>query len=109
MDTNHLASTLVQNKSYQPKMSLSDLIVAAMIDDEFRELLFTDPAKALQIEPNKEPVNLSPEDTTLILSIQASSLVDLSRQILDHLNGNRTGNRHSDYQKSRANRSKMMP
>jgi hypothetical protein len=55
--------------------------MAAVVDQEFRDLLLTDPARALAAGYKDEVFNLSPEEEALVLSIQATSLADFAMQL----------------------------
>ncbi len=61
---------------------LSSVLAAAVVNRDFREMLLSDPRKALQQGYLGKTFALSQEETSLIVSIQAVSLTDLARQII---------------------------
>jgi hypothetical protein len=60
---------------------LSRLISAAVVNQEFRSLLLSNPARALSTGYNGERFQLASQEEQLILSIQASTLVEFAKQI----------------------------
>jgi hypothetical protein len=60
---------------------LSRLIAAAVVNEEFRNLLLTHPDIALAAGCNGEPFRLTPQERDLLLSIHATSLKDLAEQL----------------------------
>lgn len=67
---------------------LSRVFSAAVVNKQFCELLLKDPQKALSRGYLGESFLLSKEEFDLILSIRASSLSDLARQVNRYQNGN---------------------
>ena len=63
----------------------SRLVNAAIISQDFCQLLLTSPAKALTTGYNGDSFDLTAEEQDLILSIRASSLVDFARQLTVHI------------------------
>ena len=57
------------------------LIAAAIVNRDFRTLLLKDPALAIANGFNGETFDLPPREKALILSINASSLVEFARQL----------------------------
>lgn len=64
---------------------LSSLFAAAVVSTSFREMLLHDPEKALQQGYLGKGFSLSPEDTSLIVSLNAKSLADLAKQVVHTL------------------------
>jgi hypothetical protein len=60
---------------------LSRLINAAVVSQEFCNLLLTNPALALATGYNGESFHLASEEQKLIFSIRASSLADFALQL----------------------------
>jgi hypothetical protein len=60
---------------------LSRLLAAAVINKSFRELLLSDPARALAQGYHGEKFPLDYEQKALLLSIRAESLSDLALQL----------------------------
>lgn len=61
---------------------ISRLLTAALVNHKFSDLLLTDARAALTTGYNGESFQLSPEETRLVLSIQASSLHDFASQLV---------------------------
>jgi hypothetical protein len=64
---------------------LNSLFAAAVVSSTFRELLLKDPEQALKQGYMGQEFSLSPEDASLIVSINAASLPDLARQVVQTL------------------------
>ncbi len=62
---------------------LSRLLTAAVVNQNFRKLLLTDPAIALAAGYNGEPFRLASEEKVRVLSINAKSLADFAMQLTD--------------------------
>jgi len=84
-----IASTMFKEKvDYKPNLSsethqgLTSVFAAAVVNQNFREILLRDPKAALNQGYLGKGFSLSQEETSLILSINASSLGDLARQII---------------------------
>jgi hypothetical protein len=60
---------------------LSRLVSAAVVNQEFCSLLLSNPAVALASGFNGERFQLASHEEQLVLSIQATTLVDFARQI----------------------------
>lgn len=67
---------------------LSSLFAAAVISRSFRELLLTDPEQALRLGYLGQGFGLSPEDASLIISLNAKTLADLAKQVVQTLVNN---------------------
>jgi hypothetical protein len=75
---------------------LSRLMIAAVVNKKFCDLLLTNPKLALAAGCNGEVFHLAPEEYHLILSIQATSLADLATQLTKKArNGNGNGHNHN--------------
>lgn len=61
---------------------LSSVFAAAVVNQSFREMLLSDPETALQRGYLGRDFALSREETLLIVSINAKSLTDLAKQIV---------------------------
>ncbi len=72
-----------RNLSSTPNNSsgLSRVFAAAVVNQQFRDMLLQDPSIALQRGYLGEPFSLSEEEEDLITSIRAHSLSDLAKQI----------------------------
>jgi dihydrodipicolinate synthase/N-acetylneuraminate lyase len=68
--------------SVRPNGTLGRLIAAAVVDQEFRDLLLINSAAALAAGCNGESFHLTPEERELVVSIRASSLVDFAAQLI---------------------------
>jgi hypothetical protein len=62
-------------------LGLSQLFAAAVVNQHFCTLLLRDPRSALNQGYLGDKFNLTREEQTLILSIQARSLADLATQV----------------------------
>ena len=60
---------------------LSRLIVAAVVNQKFCDLLLTSPATALATGYNGESFHLTPEEQKLVASTHAVSLIDFASQL----------------------------
>ena len=70
---------------YKPfSKDICRLISAAVVSQEFCELLLTNPNLALNIGYNGETFDLPPEERMLVLSIQAESLQDFAKQLTNY-------------------------
>lgn len=61
---------------------ISRLLAAAVVSHKFSHLLLNDPRTALASGYNGESFQLSPEETKLVMSINASSLHDFASQLV---------------------------
>ncbi len=68
-------------RQVSPSSNISRLITAAVINQGFRKLLLTNPAKAISTGFNGESFRLDRHETELILSIQATSLADFAVKV----------------------------
>jgi hypothetical protein len=64
---------------------LSGLFAAAVVSQNFREMLLNDPEKALKQGYMGKSFSLSPADASLIVSLNAKSLADLAKQVVQTL------------------------
>ena len=84
---------------------LNSLIATALLDPEFCDLLLSNPAMAVEMNGEQDSFNLSAEDKTLLLSIQAVSLSDLATRIMEYYSQKHNGklpsstNGHTGYRK----------
>lgn len=68
--------------SQQPHTGLNSVFAAAVVNQDFRETLLRNPSAALDQGYLGKGFSLSQNETSLILSINASSLADLARQVI---------------------------
>lgn len=61
---------------------LSSVFAAAVVNQNFREMLLNNPAEALKQGYLGRTFTLSQEDTSLIMSSNAKSLADLAKQVV---------------------------
>ena len=64
---------------------LSSLFAAAVVSTSFREMLLKEPEKALKQGYLGKGFALSQEDASLIVSLNAKSLADLAKQVVQTL------------------------
>jgi hypothetical protein len=64
---------------------LSGLFAAAVVSQSFREMLLNDPEKALRQGYLGKGFGLSQADASLIISLNAKSLPDLAKQVVQTL------------------------
>jgi hypothetical protein len=64
---------------------LSGLFAAAVVSQSFREMLLSNPEKALKQGYLGKGFDLSQADTDLIISLNAKSLPDLAKQVVKTL------------------------
>ena len=69
----------------QQHTGLSGLFAAAVVSQAFREMLLSDPDKALKEGYLGRGFGLSQADTSLIVSLNAKSLADLAKQVVHTL------------------------
>ena len=69
------------HKTLNPSGGISRLLAAAVINQDFRNLLLTRPAKALAQGYYGEEFTLDRNEKNLVLSLQAKDLGELARQI----------------------------
>jgi hypothetical protein len=62
-------------------LGLSQVFAAAVVDQQFRDMLLQNPTRAIQKGYLGEAFSLSKEEQDLITSIRAKSLSDLARQV----------------------------
>ena len=68
--------------SHETHSGLNSVFAAAIVNQNFREALLRNPEAALDQGYLGRRFSLSQKETSLILSITASSLADLARQII---------------------------
>ena len=68
--------------------SISRVFAAAVVNQQFRDMLLQDPNTALQNGYLGETFSLSKEEQDLIVSIRANSLSDLAKQVNRSLSSN---------------------
>jgi hypothetical protein len=73
-----MATALPQNNT---SAAISRLITAAVINQSFRQLLLTNPEKAISSGFNGETFRLDRDEKELILSIQATTLADFAVKV----------------------------
>lgn len=76
-----MATALPSNK---PSANISRLITAAVINQSFRQLLLSNPEKAITTGFNGETFRLDRDEKELLLSIQATSLADFAVKVTNH-------------------------
>lgn len=64
---------------------LSSLFAAAVVSTSFREMLLSDPERALRQGYLGKGFGLSQEDASLIVSLNARTLADLAKQVVHTL------------------------
>ena len=84
------SKTFTTNLSFKTDLreshpGLSSVFAAAVVNQNFREMLLSDPEAALQRGYLGRDFALSREETFLIVSINAKSLTDLAKQIVQTL------------------------
>lgn len=72
-------------KPQEEHTGLSSLLTAAVVSQDFREKLLNDPEAALRQGYLGNDFKLSQEDAALIVSLNARSLPDLARQVVQTL------------------------
>ena len=68
--------------SQETHSGLNSVFAAAVVNRSFREALLRDPEAALDQGYLGKGFSLSQQETSLILSLNATSLADLARQII---------------------------
>ena len=63
------------------KMGLNKLFAAAVVNNQFSQLLLNQPEAALQEGYLGDTFDLTPEEQALIISIRAKSLPELAQQV----------------------------
>lgn len=88
------------NSSFSHTPEMCRLLAAAVVSPEFRRLLLTDAAQALENGYNGTSFGLSAGEQALILSIHANSLADFAAQLV---NGNSHTSRNGSFKGTFAN------
>ena len=73
--------TVRQSRQHPGASDISRLLSAAVINKNFRNLLLSDPARALREGFSGEQFHLEEADRALILSIQAQNLKEFATQL----------------------------
>ncbi|MGQ9599546.1 MAG: hypothetical protein ACUVWZ_09025 [Anaerolineae bacterium] len=73
--------------------ALNQLLCAAMVNTQFREILLRDPAQAIATGYLDHSFSLTREERELVLGIQAQQLEDFAAQVY-HWISDRNGNGH---------------
>ncbi len=63
-------------------VGLTSVLAAAVVNEEFRSLLLSDPSAALKKGYLGQAFALSPEESADLLSIRANTLTDLAKQLI---------------------------
>jgi len=74
----------LQYHSLSPTKELNRILSAAVVSKIFRSLLLSDPQKALQAGYQGESFQLNEEDQNWLLSVRATSLVDLAVKLVTY-------------------------
>jgi hypothetical protein len=69
----------------EPHAGLSGLFAAAVVSQGFRDMLLKDPEQALKDGYLGKGFGLSQADASLIISLNAKSLADLAKQVVQTL------------------------
>lgn len=69
-------------KSQESHPGISNVFAAAVVNQGFRDKLLSDPEAALHEGYLGKPFNLSPEEASLLISINAKSLAGLAKEIV---------------------------
>lgn len=93
------------NAPFSHTPELCRLLAAAVVSPEFRRLLLTDAAQALENGYNGASFGLSAGEQALILSIHANSLADFAAQLV---NGNGHNGRNRSFVNGSSN-GKVLP
>ena len=75
----------------QGSSGISRLLAAAVINRDFRDLLLSDPERALDQGYQGESFNLDYREKRLVLSVRAGSLTDFALQLMSSLEGEHRG------------------
>jgi hypothetical protein len=89
-----MATALPQN---HPSANISRLITAAVINQSFRQLLLSNPEKAISGGFNGETFRLERDEKELVLSIQATSLADFAVKVSGEKTEHKSPKRRSSY------------
>jgi hypothetical protein len=85
----NLTASQIQSYDVSQDKELSRLLTAAVVNQNFRNLLLTNPPSALSNGYNGEMFEFTPDAQALIFSIRASSLEEFAAQlVLGQSNGN---------------------
>ena len=79
-DTQSVSSFGLQKSSVQRK-GLHRLFAAAVVSNQFRETLLTEPEAALANGYLGQPFSLSDQERVIIQSVRAKSLADLAQKV----------------------------
>ena len=87
MNNRPLKSDPILSGDSRKQQEYSRILTAAVINLQFRQLLLTNPAKAIDIGYGGESFQLAREDKKRVAAIRATSLADFAtqlRQVLDY-------------------------
>lgn len=73
-----------QSKRTSPSSTINRLLTAAVINEDFCNLLLTDPGQALTMGYQGELFRLDRDERNMILSIQANSLKEFALKIISY-------------------------
>ncbi len=77
--------TPLKMNPHDPHPGLSSVFAAAVVNQNFREMLLKEPAKALKQGYLGKSFALSQEDASLLVSLNAKSLSDLANQVVHNI------------------------
>ncbi len=72
----------LKTNPHDPHPGLSSVFAAAVVNQNFREMLLKEPEKALKQGYLGKSFALSQEDASLLVSLNAKSLTDLANQVV---------------------------
>lgn len=81
-------TAMERTSSHAVSKELGKLLCAATVSLDFCQRLLTSPNQALDDGYNGESFKLTPQERAVVLSLEASSLADFARQLLDRLGSN---------------------
>jgi hypothetical protein len=81
MVTKFQESNLTGPQNSRPRQEVSRLLTAAVISSQFRQVLLTNPNKALSSGYGGEKFNLPREQQKRVASIRANNLADFASQL----------------------------
>jgi hypothetical protein len=81
MVTKFQETALTGPKSSKPRQEVSRLLTAAVISNQFRQMLLANPSKAITSGYGGESFNLPREQQKRVSSIRANSLSDFASQL----------------------------
>ena len=72
----------LKTNPHDPHPGLSSVFAAAVVNQNFREMLLNEPEKAIKQGYLGKSFSLSQEDASLLVSLNAKSLSDLAKQVV---------------------------